>query len=229
MIIYKITNKINQMVYIGITKRPLMVRWQAHINLTSSKCKLFKLHEAIKEFGKDNFDIIQIASANSVDELDNLERHFINLYNCKFPNGYNMTIGGKGSSGHVLTEEQRKKNIDALKNRLPISEETRLKLSKAHKGKKMSKEAVEISRQKRIGQKRTDEQKERISKGRKGKHLLSDNGRKHPKEKVFLAMELIKQNVKQNTIVELTGLTQSYISNLKTGKRGQALLGDNRG
>ena len=191
--------------------------------------KIFKIHEAIKEFGKENFDIVQIASCNTVEELDGLERHFIKLYNCKYPNGYNMTIGGKGSSGHILTEEQRKKNSNALKNRPPISIETRLKLSNASKGRIMPKEIIEIVRQKRLGQKRTDEQKLLMSKNRIGKGLLNDSARKFDKEKVFLAMELLKNNIKQSKIVELTGLTQSYISNLKTGKRGQALLGDSRG
>jgi predicted transcriptional regulator len=42
---------------------------------------------------------------------------------------------------------------------------------------------------------------------------------------VLLAMDLIKKNTKQAEIVKITGLTQSYISNLKTNKRGQSLLG----
>jgi predicted transcriptional regulator len=64
-----------------------------------------------------------------------------------------------------------------------------------------------------------------MSKNRKGKALLNDSARKHPKEKVLLAMNLIKNNIKQFEIAALTGLTQSYISNLKTGKRGKALIG----
>jgi group I intron endonuclease len=228
MIIYKITNKINGMVYIGMTKRPLKIRWKAHLNLANSN-KNFKLHQAIKKFGKENFDIIEIAGSNSIEELDVLERHFISLYACKYPNGYNMTVGGKGSSGIVFTDKQRKQISERLKNRPPVSNETRLKLSKASKGRVMPKEIVELVRIKRLGQKRTNEQKSLISNNRKGKGLLNDSARKFEKEKVFLAMKLLQDNIKQAEIVKLTGLTQSYISNLKTGKRGKALLGDNRG
>ena len=90
---------------------------------------------------------------------------------------------------------------------------------------KMPREAVEKARIARIGQKRTDEQKLSISMGRFGKGLLNDFARKHPKEMVLKAMELLKQGIKQKEIAAVTGLTQSYISNLKTKKRGHALLG----
>jgi hypothetical protein len=90
---------------------------------------------------------------------------------------------------------------------------------------KMPREAVERARAARIGQIRTAKQKLAISAGRTGKVLLNDAARKHPKEMVLKAMDLIKQGIKQQEIVAATGLTQSYISNLKTKKRGHALLG----
>ena len=90
---------------------------------------------------------------------------------------------------------------------------------------KMSLESIEKSRLARIGQKRTAEQKIAISKGRIGKGLKNDFARKHPKEMVLKAMELLKKRVKQKEIVSVTGLTQSYISNLKTKKRGLSLSG----
>jgi hypothetical protein len=90
---------------------------------------------------------------------------------------------------------------------------------------KMPPEIIEKVRLARIGQKRTEAQKLSISKGRLGKGLRNDGARKHPKEMVIKAMELLKQGIKQNEIVSLTGLTQSYISNLKTKKRGLSLFG----
>jgi hypothetical protein len=91
---------------------------------------------------------------------------------------------------------------------------------------KMSLESIEKSRLARIGRKRTNEQKIAISRGRVGKGLKNDAARKHPKEMVLKAMKLLKEGVKQKEIVSLTGLTQSYISNLKTKKRGLSLSGD---
>jgi group I intron endonuclease len=90
---------------------------------------------------------------------------------------------------------------------------------------KMPLDIIKLVSLKRIGQKRTQEQKNRISEARKGKTLLNDHARKYPKETVLLALKLLKQNILQKDIVKITGLTQSYISNLKTNKRGKTLIG----
>jgi hypothetical protein len=89
----------------------------------------------------------------------------------------------------------------------------------------MPTEAIEKSRLARIGQKRTHEQKVSISTARKGKCLLNDNSRKHSKEKIATAITLLTQNVKQSKVVELTGLSQPYVSRLQSHKRGQSILG----
>ena len=198
------------MLYIGITTKSIEHRWKMHLNWAKSM-KPYKLHEALNIFGKDNFSIEQIDSAEDFKILKDLEKKHIKSYNCIYPNGYNLTAGGQGVLG------------------LKFSDETKKKLSVAGKirGNRnmITKEAIEKSRVSRTGKKRTIVQKMMMSKNRMGKGLLNDAARKHSKETVLWAINLIKENMKQTNISKLTGLTQSYVSNLKTGKRGRALIG----
>lgn len=210
MIVYKISNKVNGMLYIGITTKNLEHRWKMHLNWARSM-KPYKLHEALNILGKDNFLIEQIDSAEDFKSLKDLEKKYIKSYNCIYPNGYNLTAGGQGVLGIKFSNETKKR----------LSE-----LGKIRGNKNMiTKEAIEKSRISRTGKKRTVAQKMTMAKNRIGKGLLNDAARKHSKEMVLLAINLIKENMKQTNISKLTGLTQSYISNLKTGKRGRALIG----
>lgn len=87
MIVYKITNKVNGMVYIGATKRKLSDRWKEHLKY-SKKYPDRKLYKAINEFGKDSFLIEIIAEVDTFDELYKLETESIRKYN-SVNNGYN--------------------------------------------------------------------------------------------------------------------------------------------
>ena len=60
MIIYKITNKINNKVYIGLTTQTVETRWKQHIQTAFSENHpdsqtIFK--KAIRKYGPDNFKI----------------------------------------------------------------------------------------------------------------------------------------------------------------------------
>jgi group I intron endonuclease len=189
MFVYKITNKVNGMLYIGITTRSVHKRWLQHKSCAFRKIQ-YPLYNAMNKYGFDAFEIETIYHGQSLEEIQKLERHLIEQYGSyvRNGNGYNATYGGDGGSS-------------------------------------MPREIIEKVRLVRIGQKRTDEQKKRMSTNRIGKGLLNDAPRKHPKEKVFMAIELLSKGVKQIEIASITGLTQSYISNLKNKKRGRALLG----
>jgi group I intron endonuclease len=206
---YKITNSINGLVYIGITSKSIEERWRLHKNWAAWK-KPYVLHAAIRDFGALNFVIEHIASAKTFEDLRELEKQLIKQYNSLTPNGYNKTSGGQGVLGYKHTEASRK----------IMSEK-----SKAFGPRTMPREAIERSRTARIGKKRTEEQKKLISVNRIGKGLLNDAARKYAKEIVQKALELIDLGTKQIDIVKITGLSQSYVSNLKTGKRGLTLKG----
>jgi group I intron endonuclease len=209
MYLYKITNKANGMLYIGITSKSIEERWRLHQNWCRWK-KPYGLHLAIKEFGVDNFAIEHIASAKTFDDLRQLEKQAILQYNSLSPNGYNRTAGGQGVLGYRHTLESRKKMSEKVRAAGP---------------RPMPREAIERSRISRTGKKRTEEQKKLISANRTGKGLLNDSARKYSKEVVQKALNLIALGVKQVEIIKITGLSQSYISNLKTGKRGLTIKG----
>lgn len=66
--VYKITNKVNNKVYIGITSKGISARWKEHIYSAEHDCP-FKLHRAIRKYGKENFSVELIDFANSWEEL----------------------------------------------------------------------------------------------------------------------------------------------------------------
>jgi tRNA(Ser,Leu) C12 N-acetylase TAN1 len=106
--IYKITNTTNGKVYIGQTRshrlnhnkyRPFgyLGRFKDHIHEAfSSKQKQSKcLNSAIRKNGPDSFTCELIHTCD-VRELNEQEEQFIIEYNSKYPNGYNLTNGGRG-------------------------------------------------------------------------------------------------------------------------------------
>ena len=155
MYIYKITNKLNGNIYIGLKTASV----EDSLDYYGSG-KLIQI--AIKKYGKKNF--IKEILERDIEDFDILcerEKHYIALYDSK-NNGYNMTAGGLGSLGYKptkehrsnmskslskprgpLSEETKRKLSDAAKKRKgrPVSEETRKKLSKALKGNKNAKKS----------------------------------------------------------------------------------------
>ena len=100
--IYQIDNSENQFKYIGQTVRDPTLRFKQHIKDALCRCDDYIFHKAIRELGKDKFSIsvLHVIEDKNIkkikDKLDELEKYYINLNNTKFPNGYNMTLGGQG-------------------------------------------------------------------------------------------------------------------------------------
>lgn len=86
--IYKITNKLNNKIYIGQSVN-IKRRWQEHI-YDNRKNSL--IHLAIQKYGKDNFDF-EVIELCEQKELDTKEQYWINYYQ-SFDKGYNLTRGG---------------------------------------------------------------------------------------------------------------------------------------
>lgn len=130
--VYKITNKINNKVYIGITSKGLSARWKEHLYNAEHGCP-FKLHNALRKYGKENFSIELIDFCNSWEELEEKEKYYISEYkSLQDEFGYNMTEGGDGTIGRYVTMETRDKIRQKALGR-EVSEETREKLSEAGK------------------------------------------------------------------------------------------------
>lgn len=119
MIIYKVTNLVNGMVYIGKTKRSLETRWKQHCRDMNSRIACFKLQQAIKEFGAENFKIEQIDCAATKEEADAKEVYWIQFYHAT-EDGYNTSPGGKAGGNYrkvmvVETGQTFNSMVDAAK------------------------------------------------------------------------------------------------------------------
>lgn len=108
MIIYKVTNKINGKVYIGKTKYTLNDRKSQHF----SECKLYnthnKFHNALRKYGRRNFEWEIIDRASTEEELNSKEIFWIRELDC-INKGYNISKGGNG--GDNLSNNPRKEEI----------------------------------------------------------------------------------------------------------------------
>lgn len=98
--IYCITNTINGRKYIGQTNRDISFRFQQHQYRSENPKYTQPLYNAFRKYGVDNFIVQEVCKleANDLHKLSDLlnqrETYYINEYNCKAPNGYNILDGG---------------------------------------------------------------------------------------------------------------------------------------
>ena len=93
--IYKITNKVNDKVYIGQTKRTIKIRWKEHLkNASVFDLRNLPLYKAMNKYGKENFSVEEIEECED-SQLDEREIYWISFYDSYY-NGYNGTEGGIG-------------------------------------------------------------------------------------------------------------------------------------
>lgn len=94
MYVYKITNLINQKIYIGITNN-YKKRWSNEKTNPKDPRRQQVITLAIAKYGKDNFNFEVLYSNLSIQEACEKEKQLINDYNCLVPNGYNVDKGGE--------------------------------------------------------------------------------------------------------------------------------------
>ena len=93
--IYKITNDINDKVYIGKTLYSIEKRWKEHCaDRTKNEVKNRPLYKAINKYGKEHFHI-EIIEECDEEILSMREIYWIETYH-SYSNGYNATLGGDG-------------------------------------------------------------------------------------------------------------------------------------
>ena len=90
MEVYKITNLINNKVYIGQTIRPIQQRFHRHISDAMNNILDTHFARAIRKYGPDNWKIESIDTAETQEELNQKEQYWINYYNSVIE-GYNET------------------------------------------------------------------------------------------------------------------------------------------
>ena len=149
--LYKITNTINDMVYIGVTKNPKS-RMNAHACSKTPTKSIIK--NAIQKYGRDKFTL-QVLVVASQAYCYELEAKVIAAFNTITPNGYNICSGGKGAIGifgeanGMFGRKHSQKTIEKMRARASgkvVSSETREKMRQARLGKKHSPEHREKTR-----------------------------------------------------------------------------------
>jgi group I intron endonuclease len=93
--IYKITNTINQKVYIGKTLSTPEKRFMEHIKVYERpRCEKRPLYSAFKKYGIKNF-VLETIEECSEEIINEREEYWIQYYN-SYHYGYNATYGGDG-------------------------------------------------------------------------------------------------------------------------------------
>lgn len=131
-LIYKISNNINDKIYIGQTWKSLSHRLDQHKR--QNGC--IKLYNAINKYDFINFKIELITITHTQECADYWEKYFINYYDT-INNGYNLMLGGANGKH----SEETKIKISLKMKGIIKSEETKINMSKAKQGKKFTEEA----------------------------------------------------------------------------------------
>lgn len=90
--VYQITNQLNGMQYIGVSKNPHR-RFVYHCNNPRVSSRSY-IRDAIQKHGKENFSMEVLLVSNRRYCLE-LESKLINAYGSLVPNGYNICGGGE--------------------------------------------------------------------------------------------------------------------------------------
>lgn len=197
-VIYLVTNKVTGKVYVGQTIMDIKARWKGHCNAGKSS----RLWLSIQIHGRDSFTVEQIDIAETKQELDDLERLYIAVYqstNKEF--GYNFERGGSG----------KPKSKDA-------AERTAAKL----RGRKVPRESVEKMAATKKGRPRTLHEQAVLDR------MAEENrGRKHSAESIAkMSIAVTGRKMKPATEEHRRKLSEAAKKQWQSG-RGHSQIGQN--
>lgn len=233
-IVYRHINKVNGKSYIGITCQEPNLRWR---NGTGYSKEDQLIAKAIEKYGWDNFEHIILEQNLSLAVANEREQYWISYYHTYINdpecNGYNMTLGGEGTLGHICSEETRDKIRQKATGRLH-TEETKKKISAAITGeknpffkRKHSEETKAKILKSRAGYTHSEETKKKISDSCKGRQvseetckLLSERlkGKKRSEESKQRIREAHRKTNANRTKEEREALNKK-LSEASTSKR----------
>lgn len=111
--IYKITNLINNKIYIGQSVHPEK-RWKEHQQRAKTCYDDYPIHLAINKYGANNFSFEIL---EWTEDYDNEEKRLIQQLNTLSPNGYNIIDGGHSP---IMIGEDHPRNTVSNNNVLSI-------------------------------------------------------------------------------------------------------------
>lgn len=148
--IYKTTNLINGKIYIGQHKS------DSFDDSYYGSGKYFR--RALQKYGRESFSVEILEWCESKDMADEREVYYIQMFESRNSNiGYNIAYGGEGGDLVTCLPENEYKRFSDMMSEFNkqgiignkgkhLSEEHKRKISESNKGKKMSKQAVELHR-----------------------------------------------------------------------------------
>ena len=114
--IYIITNIQNNKVYIGQTIRPIEQRFHRHMNDALNNILDTHFARAIRKYGKENFIIEKIDTAQNQNELNKKEQYWIKFYDA-VNNGYNETDAISKCGGNTY-QSKTKEEMSVIKDKI---------------------------------------------------------------------------------------------------------------
>lgn len=226
--IYCIKNLINNKKYVGQSV-DIYKRWSRHRNeLIGNRHGNEHLQYAWNKYGIDNFEFFIIQEC-SADELDVLERYYIEMFDTTDKRfGYNKDTGGHYLK--TLSDETKRKISEAHKNK-PLSDEHKEKIRLAGKGRVFSVESRQKISEKLTGIKRSEEYCVKKSESMTGVNnpnygisrsdeTKSKIAKGNSKPIYCVELDVIFENGKQAE--EATGVNRTNIAACRNGKREYA-------
>lgn len=171
--IYQIQNLVNGKVYIGSTTNFVARKYQHLRALRANNLKNKKLQNAFNKYGEQNFEFSVIEYIENINNLIKYEQYYIDTYDC-VKNGYNVRQKAETNRGCKFgpLSDERKLIISTAnkgKKRKPLTKETLCKMSKAQTGRKHSEETkLKISKSNQ-GKIHSEETKHKIGVSSKGR------------------------------------------------------------
>lgn len=215
--IYKITNLLDGKMYIGKHKT---------IDLDDGYMGSgIHVSRALQKYGKENFRKEWLMFCEDEEEMNYMERVFVDQTWVDRSDTYNLTLGGEGGSGKGalngmfgkhLSEETKQKLSIAHKGHLgwnkgrPMSEDARQKLSNALKGRHLSEKAKQkLSNYRKgktswnKGKKFSEETRKKMSEAKKGKPSNRKGARLSEETRKKISESLKRQSIKNEVKDEL--------------------------
>ena len=241
--IYLTENLINHKKYIGQKMSPTFLNTNY---LGSGKILL----QAVAKYGKENFIVTMLDTAETAEELNEKEMYYITKYNAQESlDFYNIAPGGTDGGalfkGHKHSEESKQKignSVRGEKNGFygkKHSEETRKRLSEKRRQRVTTDETKRKMSEARKGMKFTEEHKRKISEAQKGEKG-NNWGKKQPEDVKNKISNKIKNKVWLNNGIKNVRppkedayiyIQQGYIYGKLTYKKGSTTIeseSDNR-
>lgn len=187
--------------YVGITsKYRVQDRWDNGNGYKN--CPAF--YNAILKYGWENIEHYIVSSNLAETMAKKLEIHLISFFK-SCGRSYNITNGGDGHLGYIPSEETRRKLGNGRRGK-PISEEHKLKLSKALKGRKAHPNTIAAIIRTHTNKIVSEETKQKLRECNLGKHLT-----KETKEKLsaIASKPVIQYNLNGNFIREYKSASEA--------------------